>query len=267
VTWIVEEISASEVERAAAGEPSARDELLRALAPAFLNLACRMVPSSDAEDAAQEALLKVLGALPTFRGQSKFSTWAWSVASRSLIDYRRGAFRRARYSFDEFADDLADGLDVAAPERADDKVHLGQLMVGCARALLMCLDADHRLAYVLGQIMGLDGEDAAAVCGVSHAAYRKRLERARERVQTALDRQCGIVSSAAACRCHRRLDRAKELKRIGGERPTYAIDVAELRDTVQELQGLAERAAAYARADAAEPVPASLVAWIRELGP
>jgi hypothetical protein len=114
--------------------------------------------------------------------------------------------------------------------------------------------------------MCLDGEAAAAVCGVGHAAYRKRLERARERIQTALARQCGIVSSTAPCRCHRRLGRAKELGRIGGDRPTYAIDVERLRGTVHELQGLAERAAAYSRADPPEPVPASIVSWIRELG-
>src|SRR5437870_2880141 len=97
--WIAE-IHASEVTRAAAGDRQAVEDIMRALGPPFINLACRMVPPGEADDAAQEALLKVLGALPTYRGDSRFSTWAWSVASRSILDYRRGAFRRPLYSFD-----------------------------------------------------------------------------------------------------------------------------------------------------------------------
>ena len=63
---------------------------------------------------------------------------------------------------------------MAATPRAEDRVYLGQVMVGCARALLQCLDGDHRLAYVLGHVLELPGPEAAEISSVDEATHRKR---------------------------------------------------------------------------------------------
>jgi RNA polymerase sigma factor (sigma-70 family) len=221
-----------------------------------------MVPPADADDATQEALIKVLHGLRQFRGEAKFSTWAWSVATRCIIDFRRGAFRQPLYSFDQFSEDLADGRDMDAQEQAEDRVHLGQLMVGCARALLMCLDAEHRLAYVVGEVMQQSGEAGAEVCGIAHATFRKRLSRAREQIHGALDRQCGIINTAAPCRCHRRLDRARTLGRVGSG---PHVDVTRLAAVVRQLESLSDRAAAFYGAAPREVVPDELVDRLRAM--
>ena len=168
----------------------------------------------DAEDATQEALLKIVTRLSTFRRESRFSTWAWSVAARSILDFKRGRARAPQLSFEDFEADLARDLDLTTSPRAEDAVYLAQVKIGCARAMLQCLDGDHRVAYVLGEILGLDQREAARALGVSDAAFRKRLARARERVSATVRRACGLVNDKAPCRCHRRLVPAQRLGRI-----------------------------------------------------
>jgi RNA polymerase sigma factor (sigma-70 family) len=258
-------IDADLVRRATAGDRDAVDTIVRAVEKRVLALALRMVPPSDAEDACQEALVKIVRGLPTFRGDSQLTTWAYAVASRSFLDYRRGRYRAAAYGPDEFRDDLADGLDMTATPRAEDRVYLGQVMVGCARAVLHCLDGDHRLAYVLGHVMELPGDEAAEIAGVDQATYRKRLSRARERIGAALDGHCGVVNAAAACRCARRLTKAKTLGRAGAELPATDVDVERISTVIQAMADLASRAAAYHQAEGEPAVPPDLVDRVRAL--
>lgn len=229
----------------------------------ILTLAMRMLSHrADAEDAAQEAVLKILANLDSYRGESKFSTWAHSVAARSILDFRQGAYRKEVVSFEAFSADLAEGLDLAAPDRAEDAIYLGQILVGCARALLLCLDGELRLAYVVGQVMNLPSDDGALICGVTPEAFRKRLSRARALVEAALQQSCGVVNPSAPCRCHRRLSRAKQLGRVGGA-SMASVDISQLRAVVAEMKELSARAAAYSGADPCELVPPELAERLR----
>lgn len=173
-------------------------------------------------------------------------------------------FRQPLLSFGDFEADLEHGLDTKAEERPEDKIYLSQVMIGCARALLLCLDADHRLAYVLGEVMSLDGAEAAAICAVTPQAYRKRLSRSRELVREALSKHCGIVEASAACRCHRRLHRARELGRLSDSQEVD-VDVSRLREVVHEMTELSLRVSEYHQAEPDALVSSELAARIREL--
>jgi hypothetical protein len=171
------------------------------------------------------------------------------VAVRCLLDFRKGALRRPWLSFERFAADLADGLELEAPERADDAADLGELKLRCGRALLHCLDADHRIAYVLGEILEFEGPEAAEILEIDAATFRKRLSRARERLQAALTASCGVVNPEAPCRCHRRLGRARQLGRLPpGPTTERPLDVRALREHLADVD-VAVRAAQYYRAD------------------
>lgn len=233
------EITPELVARAAAGNAAAVGDIVRALERPFYNVALRMLASPvDAEDAAQEALIRVVTRLAQYRGEAKFSTWAWRIAVRRILDVR--AAHGARMSFERFADDLADGRDDTAVERPEDAVLHRQLKVMCSRAVLQCLDADHRIAFVLGEILELESAEAAEIVDVEAATFRKRLSRARAALSDFLQRHCGVISDAAPCACHRRLDRARALGRV---RPD-ALDVAE-----GELIQIRQRIAALPAAD------------------
>lgn len=246
----MESITAEEVRRAVEGDRAALEGILRALERPFFNLALRMMKlPQDAEDAAQECLVRVATRLAQFDGRSRFSTWAWRVAVSRILDFRDGA-ARSRRPLEVHATGLANGLELCAPERPDDRVELGELKMRCDRALLQCLDADERVAFVLGHIFEVDGTEAAEILDIAPEAFRKRLSRARERLRAALNANCGIVNPAVPCRCHRRLRRARELGRVApGVTTTDApLDVAALRESIGRVSE-AMRAVEYYRSD------------------
>lgn len=235
------------IERAQNGDRAAIQHFVKTLTGPIYNLALRMLLiHADAEEATQEALVRISTRLGSYRGESKFSTWAWTVATRCILDFRGS--REPMMSFQAFSDDLAVGTDVQAQEHADDALKLQQLKLGCGRALLQCLDVEHRVAYVLGEILAFPGDEAAAILGIPHATYRKRTSRARERVREALMSNCGIVNDDAPCLCHRRLERAQELGRLAPADAGTLVDVSALRRKVHAIDELARDVEFY-RAD------------------
>ncbi len=58
----------------------------------FPNVIARVrfkIPESDVEDVAQEIFIAMLKSLGSFKGQSKFSTWIWTITNRKIVDYYR----------------------------------------------------------------------------------------------------------------------------------------------------------------------------------
>jgi len=253
------------IERALAGDTAAVDRIVRTLQGPFFDLARRMVlDSGDAEDAAQEALLRVVTHLAQFDQRARFSTWAWRIALNACLDARARRYRLPVLSEEAFGADLADGLDPDAPERTEDAAALAEVKIGCGIAMLSTLDGDHRAAYVLGDILELDGDEAAEVLGIQPAAYRKRLSRARSRIAGALQAWCGIAREENSCRCHRRLGRARALGRVSGSPSPQAIDLAALREQVRRMEAL-RAATAYYRADGQLRPRRDLAAHVRDL--
>jgi len=238
------------IDRALSGDAKAIIEIVRSLQIPFYNLARRMIfDSGDAEDATQEALFRVVTHLSQFDARSRFSTWAWRIAVNQCIDFRAKRYRLPLLTIDDFGRDLAAGLEIEALERADTAALLGELKMGCGFAMLAILDADHRAAYVLGEILGLSGDESADILDVGAATFRKRLSRARERVTEALQAHCGIVNPVSPCRCHRRLRRAQELGRVSKVAPERVeLDVRQLREYVASVDSI-QKVTAYYRAD------------------
>jgi RNA polymerase sigma factor (sigma-70 family) len=277
------DISREAIDKAISGDTRAIEQIVRALEGPFFQLARRMMlDPADAEDATQECLLRVLMRLSQYEGQAKFSTWAFRVAVRRILDFREQKYKAPLLTFEAFAADLVQGLEPEAPERAEDVALLTQVKIGCGRALLQALDADHRIVYVLGEIMGLDGEEGADVLEIEPATFRKRLSRARERIRDALSKCCGVVNESAACLCHRRLDRALALGRVAPVRRLEAegrefgpmrrpvrcaeppLDLPVLRATIAQIDEL-ERAAAFYRCEPPPALDRDFVAAIRQL--
>ena len=82
--------------RAAAGDTDAINELLALIEPRVMRLCSRMLPcKQDAEEACQDALLRVATKIDTFRGGSKFTTWLYTVAGNSARSTYRSLKRRS----------------------------------------------------------------------------------------------------------------------------------------------------------------------------
>ena len=118
-----------------------------------------------ADDLTQDTFVRVIGALPAFRGESSARTWLLSIARRACADdirrtqRRRGLLQRLQSLRPP---DAASGLGYA---EVDD--------------LVRRLDPDRRDAFVLTQLIGLSYEEAADVCGCPVGTIRSRVARAR----------------------------------------------------------------------------------------
>jgi RNA polymerase sigma factor (sigma-70 family) len=260
---------ATTVRLAQAGDARALETLVEAIAGDVYALALRMLwHPADAEDASQEILVRVITHLSQFGGRSAFRTWVFRIAANYLLTTRRRRMERHELSFETFAADLADGL--ADPGAAvDDPLLVEEVKIGCTQGMLLCLDRQQRIAFVLGDVFCLDSLEAAAVLGIAPATFRKRLERARSRLRAFVQAHCGLVNQAAACRCARRVPKAIELGRVDPghllfvERanPDPAVRVG---DVVQEMEQLHATAALFRR-DPALAAPAALTARVRRL--
>jgi RNA polymerase sigma factor (sigma-70 family) len=195
-------IDLTERARAAAlGDRDAAREVLDAVQDGVYELALRMLGHpADAEDAAQEILVIVLTHLGSFRGESAFQTWVWRIAANRLARIRRG--RRETIAFDTLDENLRTGLaDDAADGDPESAALTRELRLRCTEAMLLSLDRELRIAYVLGDILNLSGDEAAEVLEIDPATYRKRLSRARGRLHEFLRGWCGVFDPANPCRC------------------------------------------------------------------
>jgi RNA polymerase sigma factor (sigma-70 family) len=204
------DISPETIERARMGVLVAIDEIIVRLQPGVFNLAVRMLGHrEDAHDACQEILLKVITHLGGFRGEAAFTTWVYQIARNHLLRAATRAREAPEVDFDALQARLAEGLalsaDAAVTLTPEDKAAAREIAVGCTQGMLMILDREHRLAWLLDIVFGLSSVEAAGVLEITPAAYRQRLSRARRDLQAFMATQCGLVSERAACRCERQV--------------------------------------------------------------
>jgi len=248
------------VGRARAGDAGALNSLLGGLADDIYGLALRMTASrQDAEDASQEVLLKITTHLATFRGEASLRTWAYRIALRHLIDRRKSRVEAMHLDFERFGQDLLDGLGEAGGDAAEAE----QVKLGCSLAMLTCLDRDHRVAYILGEVFDLPNRAAAQIAGVSDPVYRQRLSRARRQLEAFTKSYCGVVDPSAPCRCDRRVERAIELGRL--QRDTLDLAHHPRRELAVQRFHFLHGAARLFRSHPAYAAPAAMAREVERL--
>lgn len=236
------------VTRAVDGDQEALREIVRELRDPLYRLALRMMwrPAED-EDATQEILIQVITRLSSFRGEAKLLTWAYRIGVNYLLNLRRKTPQEAReLSLDEFRADLADGLAAEDYGGPDAELLAHEVRLACTQGVLQCLERSERIAYVLGEIFELTATEAAWVLDVSPAAYRKRLERARDRLRAFMGSTCGIVTPNGFCRCARRVAKAVSIGRVNPDAPVlagHAVNGRGVEEAAAQLHRLHDAAA------------------------
>ena len=174
---------ASLIAQAKAGDAAAFEQLSSTYADRLFMLLLRLLGDrGEAEDVAQEVMLRAWRAIATFRGKSSYFTWLYRIA---VNEANRALQRRARRpaTVPIGPDELllpASGLDDPAL-RAENR----ELRAALVRALYD-LPPDLRTAVVLRDVEGLSTQDAAEIAGVGQAAFKSRLHQARLRVRAAV---------------------------------------------------------------------------------
>ncbi len=179
------------IERALLGQDEAFRELVRPHERAvFITTQAILKNEADAEDAAQEAVLKAFTNLAKFRGDSKFSTWLIRIAANeALMKLRKGRRQKLHDSLDEqrtdeegdyMPRDFADWREI--PSEALQKKELRQAL---SRALAS-LTPKHREVFVLRDVQHFNIAETAHLLGIKESAVKTRLLRARLQMRDAL---------------------------------------------------------------------------------
>ncbi len=256
---------------AISGDLPALNALVRALEPGVYNMAIRMLGQrDDALDATQDILVRVVTHLASFKGDAAFSTWVYRIARNQLLT----AVTRARESpevlFDSIDERLAAGLTFYHPSMAPlsplDKTEARDIALNCTQSMLMALDREQRLAYVLDVIFGLTSAQAAAVLEITPAAHRQRLSRAKARLHEFMQHTCGLVSEDAQCRCHRQLPAVRKQKGASDVPTGSRVQLPTLDDATLAYDQLVDMfdAVAVMRAQPAYAAPVALTQAIRK---
>lgn len=140
---------------------------------------------SDAEDVAQDSFLSALQALPTLNDPRKFGPWVAAMARRKAVDAFRYTIRNAEDPEEHLQGDLR-----AEVERRD--------VLAFLETQLGRLDEPSREVLLLRYFAGHHERDIARVLGISYAATRKRLQRARETLGDRLLQDAALVDLKAS---------------------------------------------------------------------
>jgi RNA polymerase sigma factor (sigma-70 family) len=220
------------------GDSDALESLVEAVQDDVYRLALRMLwHPDDAQDATQEALVRIVTRVATYRGDAAFRTWAYRVAANQILNWRKSRVERENLTFRRFAEQLHEGLADPRAGDPDARVLAEEVKLGCTLGMLLCLDRTHRLAYVLTDVLELPGETAAYICDTTPAALRKRASRARTRLRAFVGEHCGLVNERAACRCDRRVEVALRTGRVDPAALRFA-GREHLTAAVGEMEGL-----------------------------
>jgi RNA polymerase sigma factor (sigma-70 family) len=243
------------VEAAKEGDKKALEDLILKIQNKIYGLALRMLYNpSDAEDAAQEILLKIITRLSTFRGESAFTTWMYRVAVNHLLTLRRRQPELEAVSFEEYEKSLALDSPVDWQESrssALQRIYVEEIMISCLQGLLLCLDRDHRLAFLLVEVFDVSSEQGAAILEITPTAFRKRLSRARERIQDFLMRNCAQINPDNPCTCERYVISQHYLERVAEKDLVFARHPCRLKleggivPHIREMDELTRIAALY----------------------
>ncbi len=184
------EFDADCIRRILAGEKQLFHDLIRPCERSIYFLLFSLLRNeAEAEDAAQETVIKAYRNLHLFRGDSQFRTWVLSIARNEGLGKLRKAQSRREDSLDALTEDQSGDFTPAVltswrevPAETLERKELGAVL----RKAIEGLPEIYRNVVLLRDIEEMDGKEAAVVLGISEGAVKVRLHRARALLQREL---------------------------------------------------------------------------------
>lgn len=165
------------------GDLGAFEDLVRLYQGHVWRLALHLLRDPDlASDATQEAFVRAYRFLPRYRGESRFSTWLFSIARNCALDEGRKATRRRRLT------------DRAEAEPAPPSKDVGLAIE--VREALSSLPLDLREPIVMIDMFGISYKEVAAILKAPEGTIKSRVHRGRELLVRSLSPRSGEDAGA-----------------------------------------------------------------------
>jgi RNA polymerase sigma-70 factor (ECF subfamily) len=163
---------------------------LRVLLVRGLRRALPDVPEQNLEDFVQEALLKILSGLDSFRGESRFTTWAFKIAiHEAFTELRRRRWKNVSLQDLVAKYDEGDFTPAALADRApspEQRVTQQMLLEMVHQLIDEELTERQRQAMIAAVFGGMPGDEVARRLGTNRNALYKLMHDARQRLQRRL---------------------------------------------------------------------------------
>ena len=161
-----------------AGDPKAFETLFKKYQTPIFSLVCRMVRGEDAYDITQDVFIKALRAIPSFRGDSKVSTWLYTIARHTCLNYIRHKNVIEEESWQESQEENANC------EPIDTEMNVGKLaevreLQRVVDEVLATLPTEARLLLILRDFEQLSYDEISQITELSIVNVKSKIHRAR----------------------------------------------------------------------------------------
>lgn len=177
------------------GDAAAFEQLVKRYASRLLSIAQHVTHNrEDAQDAVQEAFLKVFRRLTQFQENSQFSTWLFRITvNESLMKLRkRRSIREVSIDEDFQNDEGMTPFDLADWDPNPEELYRETELRNILRSTLQKLQPGLRVVFVLRDIEGLSIDETAEVLELTPVAVKARLWRARLQLRERLSKYFGV---------------------------------------------------------------------------
>ncbi|HET6556830.1 MAG TPA: RNA polymerase sigma factor [Prolixibacteraceae bacterium] len=198
---------ATYVKLAIEGDKKAAEQLILHHQLFIYNLALKMTKNvEDAEDLTQEVFIKALTALSNFKGKSKFRTWLYRIAVNHFLNAKKGKSELISTDFKTFFDnvDTIPDYDFNPQEQKEIGETIEELRISCTTGMLLCLDREQRIVFILGEMFNIDHNLGSEIMGITPGNFRIKLMRVRNDFYNWMNNRCGLINKANPCRCEKK---------------------------------------------------------------
>jgi RNA polymerase sigma-70 factor (ECF subfamily) len=191
--------------RARQGDSEAQAALLEPWRGPLFGYIYRLITlRQDAEDLLQDVLVRALESLPSFRGEARFKTWLFGIATHVCLDYLRSKHRwRVEAQLVAEQETVADpaAIDaVAGLMSGPDFVYeIREHVAFCFSCIARTLPPEEQAAILLREVLGFSNQEAASILSLSEPVFRHRLAAARATLIQAYDGLCQLINKTGAC--------------------------------------------------------------------
>src|SRR5580693_10154436 len=193
------------VERAQQGDRDAFGSLVEPWRKPLFGYIYRMVTlRQDAEDLLQDVFIRVLENIREYRGEARFKSWVFGIATHVCLDHLR---KRKRWRVE--AQSLGEQETTADPERIEQIVGLvhhpefryeiREHIAFCFSCISRTLPPEEQAAVMLKEVLGFTSEEAAKILSVSEPVFRHRLAAARAKMTEDYDGLCALINKSGIC--------------------------------------------------------------------
>jgi RNA polymerase sigma-70 factor (ECF subfamily) len=176
-----------------------KEQLVLEFGDKISRLSHRMIWNNElAKEAAQEVWYEVLVSLNSFNGNSKLSTWIYTIAKRTILRYAKN-------------EKVLKASDLELHFNKEEIEYLGEEQTKrewvkekcdyCLTAFCHCLSNDARLIFLFRNIAELTDIEISNIMDLNIDNIRKIASRSKEKVKNFMQKDCMLLSSSGNCRC------------------------------------------------------------------